>query len=137
MQTQTDQNKQLIRQMFRDMFESDSFDEQVIDRYFSPNYVQRADGTTLNFDGFVDHVRTLKRAVVKLEVNFEQMVAEGNKVMEIHRVEGEKRDGSKFAARLMSFWIIENGKIGLCDELSHVEQGAPEDRDLGSRTSKG
>ena len=136
MSTPADHNKTLLKQMFHDMFESGSFDERVINRYFSPKYVQHADGTTLNFDGFVDHVRELKRVVVKLEVTFEQMVAEGNKVMEIHRVKGEKRDGSKFRVRLMSFWIIEDGKIVLCDELSHLEQGALEDRDLGSRTSK-
>ena len=137
MQTQTDRNKLLIKQMFRDMFESDSFDERVIDRYFSPKYVQHVDGTTLNFSGFVDHLRELKGTVAKLDVTFEQMVAEGNSVMEIHRVEGAKRDGSMIAVRLMSFWIIENGKIVLCDELSHLEQGAPQDRDLGSRTSQG
>lgn len=136
MRTQTDQNKTLIKRMFRDMFERDSFDERVIDRYFSPKYVQHADGTTLNFSAFVDHVRELKRVVAKLEVTFEQMVAEGNKVMEIHRVMGEKRDGGKFTARLMSFWLIEDGKIVLCDELSRLEQGAAEDRDLGSRTSR-
>ena len=100
---QTDQNKALIEQMFRDMFESASFDERIIDRYFSPNYVQHADGTTLNFGGFVDHVRELKRTVAKLEVAFEQMVGEGNRVMEIHRVKGEKRYGGKFTVRLMSF----------------------------------
>lgn len=136
LQTQTDQNKTLIKQMFRDMFESDSFDERVIDGYFSRKYVQHADGATLNFDGFVDHVRELKRTVSKLDVTFEQMVAEGDKVMEIHRVKGEKRDGTKFTVRLMSFWLIENGKIVLCDELSRLEQGAAEDRDLGSRTSR-
>lgn len=133
---QTDQNKALIEQMFRDLFESESFDERIIDRYFSPHYMQHADGTTLNLSGLVDHVRELKRTVAKLEVAFEQMVAEGNRVMEIHRVKGEKRDGSKFTVRLMSFWIIEYGKIVLCDELSHLVHGAPEDRDLGSRTSR-
>ena len=136
MQPQTDLNKSLLRRMFRDMFESDSFDERVIDRYFSPSYVQHVDGTTLNFSGFVNHVRELRGTVAKLEVTFEQMVAEADKVMEIHRVKGEKRDGSKFTVRLMSFWVIEAGKIVLCDEFSRVEEGAPEDRDLGSRTSK-
>lgn len=139
MHTVTENNKILLKQMFRDMFESDScdlFDEGVIDRYFSPRYVQHVDGTTLNFGAFVDHVRELKRTVVKLQVTFEQMVAEGNQVMEIHRVRGEKRDGSKFTVRLMSFWVIEAGKIVLCDEFSRVEEGAQEDRDLGSRTSK-
>ena len=136
MSTPAHHNKTLLKQMFRDMFESDSFDERVINRYFSPKYVQHADGATLNFDGFVDHVRELKRTVAELDVTFEQMVAEGDKVMEIHRVTGEKRDGSKFTVRLMSFWLIEDGKIVLCDELSHLVQGAPEDRDLGSRTSR-
>ncbi len=132
-----EQNKALIRQMFRDLFEGDSVDQQVIDRYFSPNYVQRADGVTLDFKGFVDHVREVKRAITNLRFVFEQMVAEGNKVMEIHRVEGDKRLGGTFTVRLMSFWIIEDGKIVLCDELSYLEQGEPADRDLGSRTSKG
>ena len=136
MSAPSDHNKTLLKQMFREMFESDSFDERVIDRYFSPKYVQHADGVTLDFNAFVDHVRELKRTVAKLEVTFEQMVAEGDKVMEIHRVTGEKRDGSKFTARLMSFWLIEDGKIVLCDELSRLEQGAAEDRDLGSRTSR-
>jgi hypothetical protein len=98
--------------------------------------VQHADGVTLDFSGFVDHVRELKRTVRNVRVDFEEMVAEGNKVMEIHRVEGEKRASGKFTVRLMSLWMLEEGKIVLCDELSHVVQGAPEDRNLGSRISK-
>jgi hypothetical protein len=29
--------------------------------------------------------------------------------------------------------VIDAGKIVLCDELTHLEQGAAEDRDLASR----
>jgi ketosteroid isomerase-like protein len=74
--------------------------------------------------------------VTSLRVSFEQMVAEGNKIMDIHRVEADKRTGGKMAARVISLWVIEDGKIVLCDELTHLEQGAAQDRDLGSRTSK-
>ena len=130
----TESNKALLRQMFRDVLEADSFDEQLILRYFSPSYVQRVDGKTLRFSEFVDHVREVKKTVTKLRFTFDEMIAEGGKVMEIHLVEGEKRAGGKFAIRLFSFWKIEDGKIVSCDELSRVEQGAPEDRDLGSRT---
>jgi ketosteroid isomerase-like protein len=137
MQEASEQNKLLIRQMFHDVFASDSFDKQVLERYFSPKFVQHADGKTLDFAGLVDHVRELKKTVTNLQFTFERMVAEGACVMDIHRVEGRKRGGGKgFAVRLFSLWLIESGKIVLCDELSCLEQGAPEDRDLSSRPSR-
>ena len=136
MQDPSESNKLLIRQMFRDVLEMDSWDELVIDRYFSPAYVQHVDGKTLNFAAFRDHIRELKKISTNLRFTIEHMVAEGDKVMEIHRVEGEKRAGGAFAARLFSLWVIKGGKIVLCDEISRLESGAAEDRDLGSCTSK-
>ena len=136
MRDSTESNKALLRRMFREVLEADSFDEQLILRYFSPSYVQQVDGKTLRFGEFVDHVREVKKTVTNLRFTFDEMIAEGGKVMEIHRVEGEKRAGGKFAIRLFSFWRIDDGKIVSCDEVSRVEQGAPEDRDLGSRTSR-
>jgi ketosteroid isomerase-like protein len=136
MQHSTETNKTLIRQMFRDVLEMDSWDELVIDRYFSPAYVQHVDGKTLDFAAFRDHIRELKKILTNLRFTIEHMVAEGDKVMEIHRVEGEKRAGGTVAARLFSLWIITDGKIVLCDEVSRLEHGTAEDRDLGSRASK-
>lgn len=136
MQDPSESNKNLIRQMFRDVLEMDSWDEALIDRYFSPKYVQHVDGKTLDFAAFRDHIRELKKILTNLRFTIEHMVAEGDKVMEIHRVEGERRTGGTFAVRLFSLWVIENGKIVLCDEISRLEQGKAEDRDLGSRTSK-
>ena len=129
-------NKLLIRQMFRDVLEMDSWDERVIDRYFSPSYVQHVDGKTLDFAGFRDHVRELKKIVTNLRFTIEHMVSEGDTVMEIHRVQGAKWTGGSFAARLFSLWVIKDGKIVLCDEVTRLEQGLAEDRDLGSRTSE-
>jgi ketosteroid isomerase-like protein len=136
MQAPGEFNKSLIQQMFRDVLEMDSWDERVIDRYFSPAYVQHVDGRTLNFAGFRDHVRELKKILTNLRFTVEHMVAEGDKVMEIHRVQGDKRAGGSFAVRLFSLWIIQDGKIVLCDEISRLESGGEEDRDLGSRTSE-
>lgn len=136
MQDLTEANKTLIRQMFRELLEMDSWDERVIERYFSPAYVQHVDGKTLDFAAFRDHIRELKKVVTNLRFTIEHMIAEGDEVMEIHRVEGQRRAGGMFAVRLFSLWIIKDGKIVLCDEISRLEQGAAEDRDLGSRTSK-
>lgn len=134
MEDKSERNKSLIRQMFQDVFGNDSFDAQVLDRYFSLKFVQHADGKTLDFAGLVDHVRELKRTVTNLRFTFEQMIGEGETVMDIHRVQGTKRSGGEaFAVRLFSLWVIQDGKIVLCDELSRLEEGAPEDQDLSSR----
>jgi ketosteroid isomerase-like protein len=132
---QEQHNKTLVRQMFREVIEREELDDHAVARYFSPRYVQKVDGKTLDLADFVDHVRELKRTVTHLRVTFEHMVSEGNKVMDIHRVDADKRVGAKITARVISLWIIEDGKIVLCDELTHLEKGAPGDRDLGSRTS--
>ena len=134
-QPDEEDNKAFIQRMFRDVIEQDGFDEQTVSRYFSPKYVQRVDGKTLDFHGFSDHLRALKGALTNVRVTFEQMVAEGNKVMEIHRVDADKRAGGQIATKVIALFVIEDGKVVLCDELTHLEEGAVTDKDLGSRSS--
>jgi len=131
-----DDNKALIQQMFRDVIEPDSFDEQVVSRYFSPSYVQKVDGKTLDFAGFSDHLRAVKTAVTNTRVTFDVMMAEGNKVIDIHRVVADKRTGGKVTVRVVALFEIKDGKIVRCDEDTHLEDGAAADKDLGSRSSK-
>jgi predicted SnoaL-like aldol condensation-catalyzing enzyme len=126
-------NKSLVERAFQDVFASDSFDEGAIARYFSPRYVQKTDGRTLDFAGFVAHVRELKRTLKNVKIAFESVVAEGANVFSIHRAEAEKIAGGRIAVRVFALFVIEDGKIVLCDELTRLEQGADEDRDLASR----
>ena len=115
------------------MFASDAFDEGAIARYFSPRYVQKTDGRTLDFAGFVTHIRELKRTLKNVKITFERAVAEGASVFSIHRAEAEKLAGGRIAIRVFALFVIDEGKIVLCDELSYLEHGAAEDRDLASR----
>jgi predicted SnoaL-like aldol condensation-catalyzing enzyme len=126
-------NKSLIERAFQDVFSSDAFDEGAIARYFSPRYVQKTDGRTLDFPGFVAHVRELKRTLKNVKIMFERAVAEGASVVSIHRAEAEKIAGGRIAVRVFALFVIEEGKIILCDELTRLEEGAAEDRDLASR----
>jgi ketosteroid isomerase-like protein len=128
-------NKALIQAMFRDVIEREGFDEQAVGRYFSSKYVQKVDGKTLDFAGFCDHLRAVKEAVMNVHVAFEEMIAEGNKVMEIHRVDADKRAGGKIATKVIALFVIEEGKVVLCEELTHLEEGAAMDKDLGSRST--
>src|SRR5580700_3700669 len=126
-------NKSLIARAFQEVFASDAFDEAAIARYFSPCYVQKTDGRTLDYPGFVAHVRELKRTVKNVKITFERMVAEGANVVSIHRAEAEKTAGGRISIRVFALFVIDEGKIVLCDELTRLEHGAAEDRDLASR----
>jgi len=126
-------NKSLVERAFQDVFASDSFDEAAIARYFSPRYVQKTDGHTLDYPGFVAHVRELKRTVKNVKITFERAVAEGASVVSIHRAEAEKVTGGRISVRVFALFVIEEGKIVLCDELTQLEHGDAEDRDLASR----
>jgi hypothetical protein len=126
-------NKSLIERAFQDVFASDPFDEGAIARYFSPRYVQKTDGRTFDLPGFVAHVRELKRTLKNVKITFECIVAEDASVVSIHRAEAEKVAGGSIAIRVFARFVIDNGKIVLCDELTHLEKGAAEDRDLASR----
>ena len=126
-------NKSLIERAFQDVLASEAFDEGAIARYFSPRYMQKTDGRTLDYPGFVAHVRELKRTLKNVKVTFERMVAEGANVVSIHRAEAEKVAGGRIAIRVFALFVIEDGKIILCDELTRLEEGAAEDRDLASR----
>jgi predicted SnoaL-like aldol condensation-catalyzing enzyme len=130
---QEDLNKSLIELAFQEVFASDAFDETAIARYFSPRYVQKTDGHTLDFPGFVTHVRELKRTLKSVKITFERLVAEGANVVSIHRAEAEKIAGGRIAVRVFALFVIDDGKIVLCDELTYLERGAAEDRDLSSR----
>src|SRR4029077_20716616 len=105
-----------------------------ITRYFNPRYVQKTDGRTIDFAGFVAHVRELKRTLKNVKITFEHVIVEGANVVSIHRAEAEKVTGGRIAVRVFALFVIDDGKIAVCDELTHLEQGAAEDRDLASRT---
>jgi predicted SnoaL-like aldol condensation-catalyzing enzyme len=131
---QEDFNKSLVRRAFQEVFASGAFDESVmISSYFSPRYVQKTDGRTLDYQGFVAHIRELKRTLKNIKITFERMVAEGENVVSIHRAEAEKIAGGSISVRVFALFIIDDEKIVLCDELTHLEQGGTEDHDLASR----
>jgi predicted SnoaL-like aldol condensation-catalyzing enzyme len=128
-----DSNKSLVERAFQDVFASDALDEAAIARYFSPRYVQKTDGRTLDYAGFVAHVRELKRTLKNVKITFEHTISEGENVVSIHRAEAEKVAGGRVAIRVFALFVIDESRIVICDELTRLEEGATEDRDLASR----
>jgi ketosteroid isomerase-like protein len=111
-------------------------DAEDLSRYFAPDYVQDVDGKRLDFSGFIDHARMLKKSLRKARATIEQIIVDGATIADVHVVDGEKTNGDTFRAKVIAFYTVRDGKIVRVDELTHLLQGADEDRDLGSRTSQ-
>jgi hypothetical protein len=97
------------------------------------DYLQIADGKTLDLAGFVNHARVLKSILAEASVTFETLVADGDRVASLHVVTGRKRDGTAIGARVYAFFEFENGRVRKVDEATRLIAGGEEDRDLGSR----
>lgn len=125
--------KQLIQQIFSDIFESSGYKQAEIEKHFHPDYQQHVDGKVLNFESFSAHIKALKDVIVSTKVHFEHILEEGNRVSTIHHIEARKKDGSEVKAYVMAYFEFEGDQLILCKELTRITQGSKEDADLGSR----
>jgi ketosteroid isomerase-like protein len=111
-------------------------DAESLDRYFAPDYVQDVDGKRLDFNGFIDHARTLKKSLHSGRATIETIIVDGMTIADIHVVDAEKTNGDTIRAKVIAFYTVRDGKIVHVDELTHLLHGTDEDRDMGSRTSR-
>jgi len=108
---------------------------EALAAFFAPDYVQRADGKELDRAAFIDHARILKATLRSASITLEKVVASGATVATRHLVHAQKKSGEELRFEVHAFFEIENGLIKRTVELTHIVQGEPEDRDLGSRIS--
>lgn len=105
---------------------------EQVNAYFHPNYIQHVDGKTLDYTGFVEHLHSLRDKVEKLELEFDTLFEEGDRVCSVHTVSVSKKDGSRAKVKVIATFLLSEGKIILCDELTHLISGSKQDSDLGS-----
>jgi len=105
--------------------------------HFAPEYVQIVDGEHLDRATFSEHVRALRSAVVAGEVAFDALVSGPGLIATRHLVTARKRDGSVARLEVHAFFDVQAGLVTRTRELTHLLEGAPADRDLGSRTQPG
>jgi ketosteroid isomerase-like protein len=107
---------------------------EALARFFTPDYVQNVDGKQLDYKGFIDHARALKKTLRSGRATIRNLIVEGGTIADIHVVEATKTDGSRIRAQVIAFYAVKDGRIARVDELTHLLEGSREDRDLGSRT---
>lgn len=110
-------------------------DAATIAAHFDPGYRQQVDGETLDFEGFVAHMRALDAAVASVTVSFVSVIEEGDQVATRHLVESVSREGQRGRFEVIAIFRVGPGGILSCHEMTRQLEGRNADRDLGSRTS--
>jgi ketosteroid isomerase-like protein len=102
-------------------------------KHVSKDYVQKVNGETMDYQGFIDHMIALKKTVKSIRITFHEILEDGNKVVTRHTAQGVKNDNTMVEMDLIAIFEIKDGKIVSCHELTHMIKGSQKDRDLGSR----
>lgn len=126
-----EKNIELVKKSF-DIFNVPDLEEAVA-KYHDASYKQYSDGKILNYDDLLSHVKYLKSVLAsKVEIIYDDIVADQNTVCTVHRAKASKKDGTKVEIKVIAFHKIMNNKIVSTDELTYVLSGDEQDKKLGS-----
>jgi hypothetical protein len=107
--------------------------EDVIDRYFTPDYRQRTDGTRSDRAEFAAHIAHLREVVADLVVHVHEELSSGPTYAERHTVELTKTDGSPVLTEVYLFGErAPDGRFKRIEEVTMLLSGTEKDRYLGS-----
>ncbi|MGX5683102.1 hypothetical protein ACWKWW_00965 [Chryseobacterium cucumeris] len=124
--------KHFIRQLFNDVLENPVFDELLIEKYFSKEYIQIVDHSQLTYDEFVLHIRKLKEKVVEQKLDIISHAENGNIIFTHHIAKSTLKDGSKVVHKVLAEFTIRNHQIIQCNELTLLVEGNVVEKNLGS-----
>ena len=119
---------------FNWVFSSAMSDEEIMDRYFTPDFSAHIDGVDLDKDQFQSRVGRMRREAIVEHQEFIEMMEEGDRLFSMHSVKGQSlASGQPFETRAIAFFVFKGDKIETA-YLNSATKGAPEDADIASRS---
>ncbi|RNL69275.1 hypothetical protein ED312_22365 [Sinomicrobium pectinilyticum] len=122
----------IVKGMLKDIIENPVYDEKLIHRYFTDNYTQTVDHSTLDLPHFKQHIIKLKDLIKHVHVEVINCAGNSNTVFTKHHVYSVLRDGTANTHKVLAEFKIRHGKIACCDELTFLISGSESGKDLGS-----
>ncbi|SUC47463.1 Uncharacterised protein [Providencia stuartii] len=81
-----------VEQALTDVLGKEIGSVEVIEQYFSPNYIQIVDGKKINYEEFVAHLKVLKEATNNISITIKS-IAEGQDCVHTqHIAHAEKKE---------------------------------------------
>lgn len=119
--------KSIFQSAFTEIYNNSEFNETIIDRYFSDDYLHFADGRVKNLNQLKQHLRHQMDRFESMEFKILDLAAEKNKVFGIYKLTVTPKTGHK------TFWLGEGlfymnqETITRCFELTHQIENPDQD----------
>lgn len=126
--------EKIVKEMLHQVIESKTYEEKVVLQYFSPAYEQIVDHSTLDFEGFKQHIKKLKQLIETVDVRILNTAVHDNTVFTKHLVHSVLKDGSQHTHKVFAEFTFAGDKIIRCEELTCLLSGSEEAKNLGSMT---
>ena len=124
--------KHFIQEVFSEVLENPVFDQILIEKYFSKEYIQYVDGTCLNYNEFVLHIKKLKEKVTQQQIEIINHAENRDIIFTHHLAKSVLKDGSTVRHKVLAEFTIANKKIIQCNELTLLIEGDHTAKNLGS-----
>lgn len=106
--------------------------DEVVDRYFSPDYRQRTNGHWDDREAFVRHIRKLREVILSARIEVLDELYNGKHYADRHRVHVVKRDGMEVTQEVYLFAELDAcGRFVRIEETTLMLEGTEADRDIG------
>lgn len=111
-------NVETLKRALKSLFEDYRGTDSDFMRYFSPDYVQWANGRTSNLADLIAHFDGMQGTRPNRTIRFVDVVAAGELVFDQHVVTASIPDGDDLVVDVFAKWTIVGGRIVRCDELT-------------------
>lgn len=106
--------------------------EDVVDRFFTPDYRQRTNGQWSNRTEVVAHLGRLRRVVERMDITVADELSDGERYADRHVLRVVKKDGSVTVQEVYVFALRdEDGRLRELHETTLMLEGDAGDRWLG------
>ena len=128
-----------LQKIFQDffynwVFTSEMSDQEIMNKYFSPDFSAIIDGVELERDDFLHRVGRMRREAVVERQEFIEMMEQGDRLFSMHTVKGQSlSSGQPFQTLAIALFIFEGDKIKK-GYLNSSTEGDPRDSDIASRS---
>ena len=125
----------IFQEFFRNwVFVSEMSDQEMMDRFFCPDFSALIDGVELKRDDFLRRVGRMRSETVVERQEFIEMMEQGDRLFSMHTVKGQSlSSGQPFKTLIIALFIFEGDKIKKGYANSSTE-GDPRDSDIASRS---
>ncbi|MDM1296879.1 MULTISPECIES: hypothetical protein [unclassified Sphingobacterium] len=121
-----------IKALFKDVIENKNYDETLINKYFSENYIQIVDNVELDFETFKKHIKKLKDKIQQVDIAFLNLAENDHSIFTKHQVTSILNTGEVVKHKVFAEFLIKDGKVFKCEEMTLQIEGSPNESNLGS-----